>query len=63
MTEAVGNALSKPAQRIKSFAGTVKGTGSRFVGLGKEISREAVTNVKEKGVGGLLGGFVGFVKK
>ena len=47
---AVGNALSKPAQRIRSLVGTVKGTGSRVVGVGKEIGREAISDVKIRGV-------------
>ena len=51
----VGNALSKPALKIKTLMGTVTGTGSRVVGLGKDIGREAISDVKVKGVSGFLG--------
>lgn len=46
--EAMSNVLMKPAQKIKNVVGTVKGTGSRVVGFGKEFGREAISNVKEK---------------
>lgn len=43
MSEAVGNVLAKPAERMKGLLGAVKGKGSKVVGLGKEIGREAVS--------------------
>ena len=43
MSEAVGNALAKPAEKVKGLLGVVKGKGSKVVGLGKEIGREAVS--------------------
>ena len=58
----VGNALSKPAMKIKTLVGTVTGTGSRVVGLGKDIGREAISDVKVKGVSGFLGDVFGSKK-
>ena len=55
VSAAMGNALARPAQRIRNVVGGVKGIGSRFLGVGKEIGQEAVSEVKEKGVGGLFG--------
>ena len=43
MSEAVGNALARPAEKVKGLLGVVKGKGSKVVGLGKEIGREAVS--------------------
>lgn len=43
MTAAVGNVLAKPAERVKGIFGAVKGKGSKVVGFGKEIGREAVS--------------------
>ena len=43
VSEAVGNALAKPAERVKGLLGAVKGKGSKVVGIGKEIGREAVS--------------------
>ena len=58
MSMAVGNALAKPAQRIKNVVGGVTGIGKRFVGFGKEIGQEAMSDVKERGVKGFLGGMM-----
>jgi len=57
--EAVGHALAKPAQKLKNVASGVKGIGSKFVGFGRDISREAMSDVREKGMGSFLGGFMG----
>ena len=43
VSEAVGNALARPAEKVKGLFGVVKGKGSKVVGLGKEIGREAVS--------------------
>lgn len=43
MSEAVGNALARPAEKMKGLFGVVKGKGSKVVGLSKEIGREAVS--------------------
>jgi len=59
MTEVVGNALAKPAQKFRTLVGSVKGTGSRVVGYGKEIGREAITDVKTKGMSGFFGDVFG----
>merc|ERR1740136_294635 len=50
VTEAVGNALAKPALKLKTLVGNVKGTGSRVVGFGKDLGREALSDVKAKGM-------------
>lgn len=54
VTEAVGNALAKPALKLKNLVGNVKGTGSRVVGFGKDLGREALSDVKSKGMTGLF---------
>jgi len=47
----VGNALAKPAQKLKNFVGGVKEIGSRFVGFGKDLGREVMGDGgKEKGM-------------
>ena len=48
VTSAVGSVLALPAQTVKNAIGGVAGFGSRFVGLGKEIGKEAFTVVKER---------------
>ena len=58
----VGSALSKPAMKIKTLVGSVTGTGSRVVGFGKDIGREAISDVKVKGVSGFLGDVFGSKK-
>ena len=59
MSTVVGNALAKPAEKLKQAGGIVKGIGSSIVGLGRELGREAMSDVKEKGVAGFLGGVFG----
>jgi len=54
----VGQALAKPAQRIKNAFGKGLGLGNKVVGVGKEIGKEVSSDVKERGVGGFLGGFM-----
>lgn len=48
VSSAVGSVLALPAQTVKNAIGGVAGFGSRFVGLGKEIGKEAFTAVKER---------------
>ena len=55
---AVGQAFSKPAQRVRAAMGKGLGFGSKFVGMGKEIGKEVQTDVKERGVGGFLAGTI-----
>jgi len=43
MSEAVGNAFAKPAEKVKGILGFAKGKGSKVVGFGREIGREAVS--------------------
>ena len=52
MSEAVGSALAKPALKLKKAGGFVKGFGNSLMGLGKELAREASSDVKERGVTG-----------
>jgi len=42
LSSAAANALARPAQRLRNVVGGVKGIGSRFLGVSKEISKEAV---------------------
>ena len=58
MGAAVGQAFSKPAQRIKTAVGKGFGFGQKFVGVGKEIGKEVSSDVKERGVGGFLAGAI-----
>lgn len=48
VSSAVGSVLALPAQTVKNAIGGVAGFGSRFVGFGKEIGKEAFTVVKER---------------
>jgi hypothetical protein len=52
MGAAVGQALSKPAQRIKTAVG--KRFGQKFVGGGKEIGKDVSSEAKEQGGGRFL---------
>jgi hypothetical protein len=54
MSSAVGNVLALPAQTVKNALGGVAGFGSRFVGFGKEIGKEAFSVVKERDSGGFF---------
>jgi len=58
----VGERLAKPAKTIKHAVGSVTKMGNRFVGLGSEIGKEALSDVKERGVGGFLGNVFGKAK-
>ena len=48
VSSAVGSVLALPAQTVKNALGGVAGIGSRFVGFGKEIGKEAFSVVKER---------------
>ena len=63
MSTAVGNVLALPAQTVKNAIGGVAGFGSKFMGFGKEIGKEAVSAVKEREGGGGGGGGFFFRKK
>lgn len=54
--QSVGSALAAPARRFKSAVGKGWGVGSKVAGVGKEIGKELKTDLKEKGVGGFIGG-------
>ena len=56
VSAAMGNALARPAARLRNIAGGVKNIGSRFMGVGKEVASEALDEVKEQaGSRGLFG--------
>jgi hypothetical protein len=59
MSSVVGSAFAKPAEKLKQAGGIVKGIGTSIVGLGRELGREALSDVKERGVAGFLGGVFG----
>jgi hypothetical protein len=59
MSAVVGSAFAKPAEKLKLAGGIVKGIGTSIVGLGRELGREALSDVKERGVAGFLGGVFG----
>jgi hypothetical protein len=63
VSTAVGNVLALPAQTVKNALGGVAGFGSKFMGFGKEIGKEAVSVVKEREGGGGGGGGFFFRKK
>jgi len=48
VSSAVGNVLALPAQTVKNALGGVAGMGSRFVGFGKEIGKEAFSVVRDR---------------
>lgn len=48
MSSAVGSVLALPAQTVKNALGGVSSFGSSFFGSAKEISKEALTVVKER---------------
>jgi hypothetical protein len=54
VTTAVGNVLALPAQTVKNALGGVAGFGSKFMGFGKEIGKEAVSAVKDREGGGFF---------
>jgi hypothetical protein len=56
--QTVGSALAKPAQSLNRVVREGLGFGSRIAGFGREIGKEVSTDVKEKGVGGLIGNFM-----
>jgi hypothetical protein len=51
-----GQALSKPAGRIRNALGRGFAVGKSALGLGKEVAKEVSTDVKERGVTGFLSG-------
>lgn len=57
--QSVGSALARPARRLRSAMGKGFGLGQKVITTGKEIGKEVTTDVKEKGVGGFLGGMFG----
>jgi hypothetical protein len=56
ITESVGSALAKPAQRFKNVMRGGFGLGQKAVGTGAEIGKEIVSETKEGGIGGFFRG-------
>ena len=52
----IGQALSKPAGRLKDALGRGFGFGKSALGVGKNVTKEVSTEIKDKGVGGFLSG-------
>jgi hypothetical protein len=61
ISQSVGSLMAAPARRIKNAFGKATAIGTKAAGVGKEISKEITTDVKERGVTGFLGGM--FTKK
>ena len=55
LTQTVGTALAKPAQRLNRVMREGIGFGRQLAGMGREIGKEVTTDVKEKGVTGFFG--------
>ena len=52
----IGHALSKPAGRLKDALGRGFGFGKSALGVGKDVTKEVSTDIKDRGVGGFLSG-------
>jgi hypothetical protein len=61
ISQSVGSLMAAPARRLKKAFGKASAIGTKAAGVGKEISKEITTDVKERGVTGFLGGM--FTKK
>jgi len=59
ISQSVGSLMAAPARRLKNVFGKASAMGNKAADVGKEISREISTDVKERGVGGFLGGMFG----
>jgi hypothetical protein len=55
LSQSMGSALSKPAQRFNRAVREGLGIGRQLAGMGRDIGREVSSDVKERGVGGFLG--------
>ena len=62
LSQTVGSALAKPAQRLNKVVRDGFGIGKHLAGVGRDIGKEVKSDVKERGVGGFLGGVM-FGKK
>jgi hypothetical protein len=59
ISQSVGSLMAAPARRLKNAFGKASAIGNKAAGVGKEISKEISSDVKERGVGGFLGGMFG----
>lgn len=55
----VGSALAIPARRLRSVVQDGLGLGRQLAGMGREISQEMTSDMKERGVGGFFKGILG----
>jgi hypothetical protein len=55
LSQTVGSALANPARRLKSAVRGGIGLGRQLAGIGRDLSREVTSDVKERGVGGFFG--------
>lgn len=55
LSQTVGSALATPARRLNRAVRDGLGFGRQLAGIGRDLSREVTTDVKERGVGGFLG--------
>jgi hypothetical protein len=59
ITQSVGSVLAKPAKRLNQVVRDGLGFGKHIAGIGRELTNEVSTDVKERGVGGFLGSMFG----
>ena len=59
ISQSVGSLIAAPARRFKNVFGRASATANKAAGVGKDISKEITSNVKERGVTGFLGGMFG----
>jgi hypothetical protein len=59
ISQSVGSLMAAPARRFKNVFGKASAIGNKAADVGKDISKEISTDVKERGVTGFLGGMFG----
>lgn len=59
ITQSFGSALAKPAKRFNQVVRDGLGFGKHIAGIGRDLTQEVTTDVKERGVGGFLGSMFG----
>jgi hypothetical protein len=59
LSQTVGSALAMPARRLHSAMREGLGLGRQLAVMGRDISREVSSDVKERGVGGFISSMFG----
>lgn len=59
LSQTVGSALATPARRLKNAVTGSLGFGRQLAGIGRDLSREVSTDVKERGVKASVSGLLG----